>query len=189
MGESVHRSLRIDKEVDERVIKLKLDDENVTQAYTRLVSIGCDFLENGVAVHTAPDSLPSGATSGEVEAYRATIAALRETNAFLMQQLTVKDEQIRTSSRLLESGFASQAAPVREPDASSVYERVKRDMDERFDELADKVKAKVDGQAGDSPRSVEAVVVDDERDRVNDHAAEKVVEPPKKKGFFARLFE
>ncbi len=66
MGAKVHRSLRIESDLAERIERLRKDNETITHAMSRVMAVGCDTLE-GIAqetrLETASERLKHNATT------------------------------------------------------------------------------------------------------------------------------
>lgn len=89
----VHKSLRIDAGTAERVRALVRDGESEAAAYNRVLVAGLDAM-NGAA--------DSGKTEQGVAEGDGAMHAVSETVAALREQLSVKDEQIRALTGLVE---------------------------------------------------------------------------------------
>lgn len=94
MGDKVHKSLRIDADLAERVSALRADGETETAAYLRAIEAGVTALESG------NDQEAEGDRKGPQSASQQAIDALTRTIDLLAEQLEAKDEQIRTLSAL-----------------------------------------------------------------------------------------
>lgn len=94
-GGKVHKSLRIDADTAERVRALVRDGESEASAYNRVLAAGLNAMECG-AGKVADDAGSAHGDGGDaMRAVLETVAALRD-------QLSVKDEQIRALTGLVE---------------------------------------------------------------------------------------
>lgn len=102
MAAKVHKSLRLDKNLVERVERLKRDGESFSNAVERVLIVGCDSAENvtrnEVAEHAANTGVPQGEHD---ESTRKYITLLETENARLTAEheadraaIADKDEQI-----------------------------------------------------------------------------------------------
>lgn len=113
----VHKSLRLDAELVERVTAHKLPGETEVTAFALVLSAGCDHLEGCQVgentVRTRADQAEHGGEhaentqrntpdpmGGTVEELRDHIETLKQTTAYMREQLKVKDEQIAVANRL-----------------------------------------------------------------------------------------
>ena len=98
MGDKVHKSLRIDVDLAERVSALRADGETETATYLRAIEEGVTALEGGI--ESGNDQEAEGDRKGPQSASQQAIDALTRTIDLLAEQLEAKDEQIRTLSAL-----------------------------------------------------------------------------------------
>lgn len=120
----VHKSLRIEQALADRVRDAMAKGETETAAYARVIETGLDALE----ARTKPDATEDAQEgteeqaadedrltpderreNGEIEVLRDYVATLKDANARLTEQLAVKDEQIAALTRITEQSQALHA--------------------------------------------------------------------------------
>ena len=102
MAAKVHKSLRLDKDLVDRIDALRDGDENLSNAMARVMAAGCETLERGTVCSTAEHAESTGVAQPEHgESTALLIETLRAENARLAAEheadraaLADKDEQI-----------------------------------------------------------------------------------------------
>lgn len=97
-AEKVHKTLRLDRGLAERVAALRRDGETDTALYARTIEAGAAALEGGGrSLQAEAEAKPeeSGDSAGTVEAMRETIAILKEDREDLRRQLAEQSEAHR----------------------------------------------------------------------------------------------
>lgn len=97
-GEKVHKTLRLDSSLAERVAALRRDGETDTALYARTIEAGAAALEGGGrSLQAEAEAKPEegGDSAGTVEAMRETIAILKEDREDLRRQLAEQSEAHR----------------------------------------------------------------------------------------------
>lgn len=115
MADRVHKSLRIDAALADRVRASMRDGESESAAYVRLIATGLDAMEHGddgggsapQAAAQAPTEAPED--SALVEALRAHVETLRAQVGTMTGQMAAKDEQIASLTRLADQAQRLQA--------------------------------------------------------------------------------
>ena len=97
-SEKVHKTLRIERDLADKVKALATGGETETAVYIRVISAGVEALQ--VQPDTDKDKEPAEAPSGLVEALSAHIDTLKADNERLAAQLDIKDRQIEALSVL-----------------------------------------------------------------------------------------
>lgn len=95
-AEKVHKTLRLDSSLAERVAALRRDGETDTALYARTIEAGAAALEEGgrsLQAEAKPEE--GGDSAGTVEAMRETIAILKEDREDLRRQLAEQSEAHR----------------------------------------------------------------------------------------------
>lgn len=124
----VHKSLRIEQALADRVRAAMAEGETETAAYARVIETGLDALEarakpdaaedaasgkqEGTKEQTAAEGRPTPGErrgNGETEVLRDYVATLKDANARLTEQMAVKDEQIAALTRITEQSQALHA--------------------------------------------------------------------------------
>lgn len=93
-AEKVHKTLRLDSSLAERVAALRRDGETDTALYARTIEAGAAALEGGgrsIQAEAKPEE-GGGDSAGTVEAMRETIAILKEDREDLRRQLAEQSE-------------------------------------------------------------------------------------------------
>ena len=115
--DKVHKSLRVPKELDNRVSAFRKPNEKDASLYRRVIEAGCDAMaantetnrdnshseqaQHEERTQTNTETNTTANTSGSnVEELRDHIETLKQANAYLMEQLSVKDAQIAEANRL-----------------------------------------------------------------------------------------
>lgn len=114
----VHKSLRIDAELAERVRRAVADGESESAAYCRLIAAGLEASEGpceGDSAESGQDHAGGQDAAGEAltEALRAHIADLSAEVETLRGQLEVKDAQITSLTRITEQSQTLHAVSER----------------------------------------------------------------------------
>ena len=94
-AEKVHKTLRLDSGLAERVAALRRDGETDTALYARTIEAGAAALEGeGRSLQEEAEAKPEegGDSAGTVEAMRETIAILKEDREDLRRQLAEQSE-------------------------------------------------------------------------------------------------
>lgn len=97
-AEKVHKTLRLDSGLAERVAALRRDGETDTALYARTIEAGAAALEGGGrSLQAEAEAKPEegGDSAGTVEAMRETIAILKEDREDLRRQLAEQSEAHR----------------------------------------------------------------------------------------------
>lgn len=97
-AEKVHKTLRLDSSLAERVAALRRDGETDTALYARTIEAGAAALEGGGrSLQAEAEAKPEegGDSAGTVEAMRETIAILKEDREDLRRQLAEQSEAHR----------------------------------------------------------------------------------------------
>lgn len=97
-AEKVHKTLRLDRGLAERVAALRRDGETDTALYARTIEAGAAALEGGGrSLQAEAEAKPEegGDSAGTVEAMRETIAILKEDREDLRRQLAEQAEAHR----------------------------------------------------------------------------------------------
>lgn len=97
-AEKVHKTLRLDSSLAERVAALRRDGETDTALYARTIEAGAAALEGGGrSIQAEAEAKPEegGDSAGTVEAMRETIAILKEDREDLRRQLAEQSEAHR----------------------------------------------------------------------------------------------
>lgn len=97
-AEKVHKTLRLDSGLAERVAALRRDGETDTALYARTIEAGAAALEvGGRSLQAEAEAKPEegGDSAGTVEAMRETIAILKEDREDLRRQLAEQSEAHR----------------------------------------------------------------------------------------------
>ena len=98
-AEKVHKTLRLDGSLAERVAALRRDGETDTALYARTIEAGAAALEGGgCSLQAEAEAKPEeggGDSAGTVEAMRETIAILKEDREDLRRQLAEQSEAHR----------------------------------------------------------------------------------------------
>ena len=97
-AEKVHKTLRLDSSLAERVAALRRDGETDTALYARTIEAGAAALEGGGrSLQAEAEAKPEegGDSAGTVEAMRETIAILKEDRKDLRRQLAEQSEAHR----------------------------------------------------------------------------------------------
>lgn len=102
MAAKVHKSLRLDNDLVERVNGLREDGETLTNAMARVMAVGCDALERGTHENTVEHGCSTDVAQPEHDENTALlIETLRAENARLTAEheadkaaIADKDEQI-----------------------------------------------------------------------------------------------
>lgn len=97
-AEKVHKTLRLESSLAERVAALRRDGETDTALYARTIEAGAAALEGGGrSLQAEAEAKPEegGDSAGTVEAMRETIAILKEDREDLRRQLAEQSEAHR----------------------------------------------------------------------------------------------
>lgn len=97
-AEKVHKTLRLDSSLAERVAALRRGGETDTALYARTIEAGAAALEGGGrSLQAEAEAKPEegGDSAGTVEAMRETIAILKEDREDLRRQLAEQSEAHR----------------------------------------------------------------------------------------------
>lgn len=95
-AEKVHKTLRLDSGLAERVAALRRDGETDTALYARTIEAGAAALEGeGRSLQAEAKPEEGGDSAGTVEAMRETIAILKEDREDLRRQLAEQSEAHR----------------------------------------------------------------------------------------------
>ena len=78
MAAKVHKSLRLEKDLLERVEVLKLDGESVSNALCRVLSVGCDTLEGAAQTSTYEHGANTQKSTDDTDVYAAKLIDLLE---------------------------------------------------------------------------------------------------------------
>lgn len=97
-AEKVHKSLRIDRGLADRMAALRRDGESDTALYTRALEAGAEALEGGGRPLEAEAEEPATEPGGDTEALeilRETVAMLKEDKEDLRRQLAEQADAYR----------------------------------------------------------------------------------------------
>lgn len=98
MAAKVHKSLRLDNDLVERVEKLKQDSEPFSNALCRVLAVGCECLERGTVESTSEHDVAQAehdeSTAKLIENFEREAERLRAEHEADKAAIADKDEQI-----------------------------------------------------------------------------------------------